>query len=56
MLRHLLGFLRVLLLELSDQGAYRRYLERHCQSHSTQEWQRFTDSRYRRKYGNAKCC
>jgi hypothetical protein len=48
--------MRGLLLELSDQSAYRRYLEGRGRSHSTEEWQRFTETRYRRKFGNAKCC
>ena len=55
-LRRLFRFLNGLTLELSDQNAYRRYLERHGRPHSTEEWNRFTDYRYRKKFGNAKCC
>jgi len=52
----LLAFVRGLLLELSDQGAYRRYLQRCGEPHSAQQWQRFTEGRYRKKFGKAKCC
>jgi hypothetical protein len=55
-IRHLFAVLRDLVLELSDEGAYRRYLQRRGQPHSPEQWQRFTETRYRKKFGNAKCC
>ena len=48
--------LRNLLGELSDEAAYQRYLQAGGRAPSTEEWKRFTDRRYRRKYANAKCC
>jgi len=47
---------RDLLQELSDEAVYRRYLRAVGRPHSPQEWRRFTDRRYRRKYQSAKCC
>ncbi|MBV8706453.1 MAG: putative selenoprotein [Acidobacteriaceae bacterium] len=46
------GFLR----ELSDEGAYARYLQRSGRDHSGQEWRDFIDKRHGRKFKNAKCC
>jgi hypothetical protein len=48
--------LRSLFQELSDESAYRRYLEKSGRSHSRSEWEHFTKDRYGRKYGNPKCC
>jgi hypothetical protein len=42
--------------ELSDEAAYRRYLERARCEHSSEAWRTFIDRRHRRKYQNAKCC
>jgi hypothetical protein len=53
MKRLCLGLIR-LLGELSDQNAYRRYLQ--GRTPSPEEWRRFSDLRYKRKYQNAKCC
>jgi hypothetical protein len=42
--------------ELSDEAAYKRYLEHnHCNA-SREAWRAFIDRRHRRKYQNAKCC
>lgn len=52
----LLRFLNALARELSDEGAYARYLQSTGRVHSRSEWQRFSEGRHRRKYQNAKCC
>ena len=49
------GFL-ALLREIGDESAYARHLSTHGIAHSATEWQKFSDSRFRRKYQNAKCC
>jgi hypothetical protein len=55
-MRLLLRYVRELIRELSDQGAYQRYLQRSGQAPSPAAWKQFADHRYRRKYSNAKCC
>lgn len=45
-----------LLRELADENAYQRHLEAHGQSHSGEEWRRFSEERLRAKYARAKCC
>lgn len=55
-LPRLLRLLRTLLRELSDESAYARHLQAHGLAASAQEWRRFSDGRYRRKFANAKCC
>jgi len=45
-----------LLREIGDQNAYRRHLEAHGAKDSAEEWRRFSDERFRAKYGQAKCC
>lgn len=55
-LRHCWSLIWGLMLELSDQGAYQRYLTRRGVSASREEWRRFTDMRMRAKYQRAKCC
>ncbi len=45
-----------LVQELSDQAAYERHLNLTGRAASAEEWKRFADGRYRRKYQNAKCC
>ena len=54
-LRFLTGVL-ALAEELSDQTAYRRYLQRTSSIPSCAEWKKFTEHRYRKRFGNAKCC
>ena len=55
-LRRFWHYLTALAGELSDQSAYRRYLERTGRTHCGSEWRNFSDGRHRRKYRNAKCC
>ena len=45
-----------LLRELSDENAYKRYLENHGTVHSGSEWRKFSEIRLREKYSRAKCC
>ena len=45
-----------LLRELADETAYRKHLETHGREHSSAEWRRFSDERFRDKYARAKCC
>jgi hypothetical protein len=55
-LKRLLSLVLSLARELSDERAYARHLASTGRAASAAEWKRFTDSRYRAKYGNAKCC
>lgn len=55
-LKRILSFALSLACELSDERAYARYLTLTGHSASAAEWKRFTERRYRAKYGNAKCC
>lgn len=45
-----------ILREIADQNAYDRHLRFHGVAHSTEEWRRFSDKRFARKYARAKCC
>jgi len=45
-----------ILRELSDQGAYARYLKAHGVTHSREEWQRFSDLRWEAKTKRGRCC
>lgn len=54
--RKFFRLLRVLAKELSDEGAYARYLEATGHEHSASEWRHFSEGRQKRKYQNAKCC
>ncbi|MGI8989072.1 MAG: hypothetical protein ACR2I2_05745 [Bryobacteraceae bacterium] len=45
-----------LLREISDESAYRRYLEGRGAVPSGVEWRRFSEQRLRAKYARAKCC
>lgn len=56
LVRKLLRYCISLSRELSDEGAYARYLESTGRTHSRSEWCVFIDRRHRRKYQNAKCC
>jgi hypothetical protein len=52
-------FLRTILAiirELADENAYQRHLRRHDRIHSADEWRKFSDQRFARKYARAKCC
>ena len=49
------GFLE-LLREIGDENAYARHLASHGATHSSAEWRKFSDERFRAKYQRAKCC
>jgi hypothetical protein len=42
--------------EIADENAYQRHLRFHGRKHSAEEWRRFSDQRFARKYARAKCC
>jgi len=44
------------LRQISDENAYQRYLLAHNRPHSGEEWRRFSDQHFQRKYARAKCC
>jgi hypothetical protein len=54
--RQLLLTLRGVLLELTDQNAYRRHLEHRGVSHSAEEWRRFSDERWNAAARRTRCC
>ncbi len=54
-LRFVAGLLS-LARELSDETAYRRYLQKKGSAPSCAEWRLFSEDRYLKKFGNAKCC
>ena len=51
-LRVLWGVIR----EIADENAYERHLRARGRPHSAEEWRRFCDRRFARKYARAKCC
>jgi hypothetical protein len=55
-LAQFLAFVRGLAKELSDEAAYQRHLARAAAPHSGEEWRKFSDARFRRKYRQGKCC
>ncbi len=55
-LRRLAHFLAALLVELSDQRAYRLHLALQGRPPSPEEWRRFSDARFARKYRQGRCC
>lgn len=55
-LREFGRILLAVLREISDQNAYARHLAHHGVTHSAAEWRRFTEHRFKVKYGQAKCC
>jgi len=55
-LRKLLKIVGGLAKELSDEAAYQRHLARSAVPHSPEEWRKFSDARFRRKYRQGKCC
>jgi hypothetical protein len=53
------SFLRgiwTLLRQIADENAYQRYLHVHGRTHSGEEWRRFCDQHFARKYARSKCC
>ena len=55
-MRALLRGLRDLLRQIADENAYQRYLQTQGRSHSGEEWRRFCDQHFARKYARSKCC
>ena len=55
-LRRLGRFALALLRELADEGAYQRRLKLHGRKGSREEWRRFSEERYRARFGRPKCC
>jgi hypothetical protein len=52
-------FLRTILAiirEIADENAYQRHLRHYGRNHSADEWRKFSDQRFARKYARAKCC
>ena len=56
LLRTLLRTLWAIVREISDESAYQRHLRDCGRKHSGDEWRRFCDRRFARKYARAKCC
>jgi hypothetical protein len=53
------AFLRTILSiirEIADENAYERHLRQQGRPHSGEEWRKFSDQRFARKYARAKCC
>jgi predicted secreted acid phosphatase len=55
-MRAFLRGLRDLLRQIADENAYQRYLQLHGRAHSGEEWRRFCDQHFARKYARSKCC
>jgi hypothetical protein len=55
-LTQIFTFLGALARELSDETAYQRHLKDAAIPHSPEEWRRFSDARFSRKYRQGKCC
>ena len=45
-----------LLRQIADENAYQRHLRHHGRTHSGDEWRRFCDQHFARKYARSKCC
>jgi hypothetical protein len=55
-LREIVGILRGILAELSDQNAYHRYLAAHGVPHSPDAWRAFQDEHWQAKSRRGRCC
>jgi hypothetical protein len=55
-LRDVAHILSGIFQELSDQRAYRTYLEWHGLAHSPAEWRRFSDQRWAAQARRGRCC
>jgi hypothetical protein len=55
-MRKVLQFCYILLRELSDENAYKRYLVNRGTEHSGAEWRKFSEDWMKKKYCRAKCC
>ena len=56
LIKKLAAGLLALLREIGDENAYARHLASHGTTHSSAEWRKFSDERFRAKYQRAKCC
>lgn len=56
LLTELLGIMRGLVNELTDQSAYQRHLQAHGAVHSPAEWRRFQDECWTAKARRGRCC
>jgi hypothetical protein len=45
-----------LLRQIADENAYQRHLRMQGRPHSGEEWRRFCDQHFARKYARSKCC
>ena len=45
-----------LLKQIADENAYQQYLQTQGRPHSREEWRRFCDQHFARKYARSKCC
>lgn len=55
-MKALLRGLLTLLRQIADENAYRSYLRVQGRRHSAEEWRRFCDQYFARKYARGKCC
>jgi len=55
-MRAILRTVWAILREISDESAYQRHLRYQGRPHSADEWRKFSDQRFARKYARAKCC
>lgn len=52
----LVGIVRGIVGELSDQNAYMRHLKAHGATHSPDEWRRFQDEHWAAIARRGRCC
>jgi hypothetical protein len=55
-MKSLLHGIWALLRQIADENAYERYLRSEGRAPSGQEWRRFCDQHFARKYARSKCC
>ncbi len=55
-MRAFVAGLWALLRQIADESAYQRHLRHHGRVHSGDEWRRFCDQHFARKYARSKCC
>ena len=55
-MKHLLNIIRGILAELTDQSAYRRYLQAHHLEPSGASWRAFQDEHLLAKSRRGRCC
>ena len=54
--RRILMTVKGILLEITDQNAYRRHLRHHCVADSPEEWRRFSDAHWNASARRGRCC